>query len=938
MEEKQIIKRNGDKQNIKIAKIQTRLENLKFGNTETGKLAPLNIPIIYIVKSTVNQIGHAANTSDLDVLSAELAYSHYLRDPQYDTFASRIFTSNLLKNIYSNIYNNIDAAPVDKSAAFKQIQLNSVKHISHMLWNNVTDSGQKSSLLHPTVYSAFTKYADKFQTIIQPIRNYDKRYRSICKLIDGQYLQRVGVINNGKVRRFIIETPQYMYLRVATSIVLNKPARKKELVHSRNILRTQYIAASGSDTGFDAFYNAVKYDYLAFGAKSPVYTAYDITVTDEQFAAIKQYYDIISTGLATFATPTMLNAGTRNRQYASCFLMEPKDDSLQAMMKMNETIAFTSKGGGGNAIHADIYRSNGAYIADTNGHTRGPTPLMVVHDSTMKLVDQGGGKREGVVAVYTSLWNANTLPQLRLRKGVSKDSKSGHKVFYGLWISDHFMRCLFAKRDWYLFDPAVAGHLRELYDKVYNHTLPNAPLTSVNDINKYWAPDKFAFTNAYEKLVLAGKWTEKMPATELYRKHILPRLRDSGVPYCLSKDNTNAMNPQCGMIHGSNLCCEITLHTNPQEYAVCTLASIAVNSFVTDNVTPYKYVKQLITKSGELINIIKYYDFAALQKTVRCITRGLNRVIDINMYPVLEMENASFKRRPIGIGTQGLADALIALGMPFGSNAALTFTRIVQENIYYAALWESTELAKQHGPYKTYAGSPACRGILHPDMYATRTGSAVIYTCDWNALRARIQQYGLRNSTVCANMPTGSTSYILGNSISFETYHAAIARWAVGVKTYVVLIDQLINDIKMCGGTWNATLAEQIIKNRGIRGLDLFNNGTPTKTPSLALETLWNLYATTKEINMDTVVNMAAARQPFCDQSQSMNVYYKNVGYNNTLRTLFKGWKSGLKCLSYYTRSEGTQEQIIGTNRRKNTNKSNNNICYNRDDCESCSS
>lgn len=921
MEEKQIIKRSGKKQNIEISKIQTRLENLKKGITETDKIAELNIPIINIVTNVVNQIGHATTTSDLDILAAELAYKQYLKDWQYDVFAARIYISNLLKNIYCVIRNSY-------KEDVNKIKNNIVYYISQMLWNNVTDVGKKSALLHPTIYSAFTKYADRFQKIIKPVRNYNKRYRSINKLVDGHYLQKVGIFNNkGGVDRVVIETPQFMYLRVAASVVLNKPAHKKEFTHSREMLRKFYIEASGSDKGFDKLYEAVKYDYLAFGAESPKYEQYDITISDAQFAEIKEFYDYISTGAATFATPTMLNAGTRNRQYASCFLIEPKEDSLHGMMKINETIAFTSKGGGGNAIHGDIYRSAGSYIADTNGITSGPTSLMEVHDNTMKLVDQGGGKRKGVVAVYTSLWNINTISQLKLREAVSDNSSSGHMVFYGLWISDHFFRTLITKRDWYLFDPMIAGHLRELYDHKFSHEMPQKKFTTEEEINKYWNPQDFAFTNAYEKLVLAGKWKEKIAATQLYITHILPRLRDSGIPYCLSKDNVNSMNMQCGMIHGSNLCCEIVLHTNPQEFAVCTLSSIVVSNFVTDTPTPHKFVKTLIHKSGKKIEIIKYYDFAALQKVTRKFVRGLNKVIDINMYPVLEMQNSSFKRRPIGIGIQGLADALIHLGLPFGSEESIKFTREVQENMYYAALWESSILAKECGPYPTYNKSPASRGILHQDMYAARTGITVPTTCDWGALRKQIKKYGLRNSTVCANMPTQSTSNILGNSQSFETYHSIISRWVVDVKEYIVLIDQFIDDLKLCGGEWNDELIEKIVINRGIRGIDLFNNGKPTaETP--ALKKLWDLYITTKELSMITVVNMAAARQPFCDQSQSMNVHYNIVGYKNSIKTLLLGWKMGLKCLSYYTKSEGTREQIIGKR---------NNICYNKENCESCS-
>lgn len=474
--------------------------------------------------------------------------------------------------------------------------------------------------------------------------------------------------------------------------------------------------------------------------------------------------------------------------------------------------------------------------------------MLRVFNNTSRYVDQGGNKRPGAFAVYLEPWHGDIFDFLNARKNTGKEEMRARELFYALWIPDLFMKRVENDQNWTLMCPNECPGLADV-----------------------WGEE---FESLYEKYESEGRGTETVKAQKLWSAIIESQI-ETGTPYMLYKDSCNRKSNQqnLGTIKCSNLCTEIVEYTSKDEIAVCNLASLALNRYVKDDRT---------------------YDFKKLAEVTRVITRNLNRIIDINFYPLEEARNSNMRNRPIGIGVQGLADALILMRYPFDSDESQQLNRDIFETIYYAALQESCELAKELGPYQTYEGSPVSKGILQFDMWNVTPSNR----WDWPSLREQIRQYGVRNSLLLAPMPTASTAQILGNNESFEPYTSNIYTRRVLSGDFQVVNQHLLKDLSD-RSLWNDDLKNEIISQ----------NGSIQKIDSIPSD-LKRLYRTVWEIPQKNLINMAADRGAYIDQSQSLNIHLAEPSFAKMSSMHFYAWKKGLKTGLYYLRTRPAADPI----------------------------
>lgn len=572
---------------------------------------------------------------------------------------------------------------------------------------------------------------------------------------------------------------------------------------------------------------------------------------DDIDSAIETYH-LMSKRVFTHATPTLFNAGTPRPQMSSCFLLTMKSDSIDGIYSTLADCATISKyaGGIGLAIH-DI-RAKGSYVAGTNGNSNGIVPMVRVFDATARYVDQGGGKRKGSFAMYIEPWHADIEEFLELKKNNGKEEYRARDLHYALWVPDLFMRRVEADGNWSLFCPNEAKGLSDVYGDEFD-----------------------ALYEQYENT--PGLARKTMRAQELWTLMLLTQI-ETGTPYMLYKDACNKKSNQknLGTIKCSNLCTEIIQFTSADEIAVCNLASINLRSFVDHDE--------------------ETYDFKGLFAVTKVIVRNLNRVIDGNYYPVAEAKRSNMRHRPIGVGVQGLADVFIELGYPFECVEARKLNRDIFETIYFACCTASMELAKTDGPYETFYGSPISQGIFQFDMWDQKPNPELRW--DWAQLRADVMEFGVRNSLMVAPMPTASTAQILGNNEACEPFTSNIYSRRVLAGDFVLINDHLVRDlIKL--GLWSPTIKQQIIADRGsVQQVAAI----PTK--------LRELYKTVWEIKQKRILEMAADRGAFIDQSQSTNIHMDKPTIGKLTSSHFFGWKLGLKTGLYYLRTKAKSDPI----------------------------
>jgi ribonucleoside-diphosphate reductase alpha chain len=646
-------------------------------------------------------------------------------------------------------------------------------------------------------------------------------------------------------------------------------------------------------------------------------------------------YELMSNKYFTHATPTLFNAGTNRPQLSSCFLLSMKDDSIDGIFSTLKDCAMISKWAGGIGLHAHNVRAKNSRIRGTNGISNGLVPMLRVFNNTARYVDQGGGKRNGSIAIYLEPWHRDIEDFLLLRKNHGNEEDRARDLFYAMWIPDLFMRRVKENSTWTLFCPDENPGLADVHGE--------------------------EFEQLYEKYENEGNGTT-IQARDLWYK-ILESQIETGTPYICYKDAANRKSNQqnLGTIKSSNLCTEIIEYSSPTEYAVCNLASIGLSNFVN-------------TETRE-------FNYDMLYKVTKVVTKNLNKVIDINYYPIPETEYSNKLHRPIGIGVQGLADVFIMMKVGFDSLEAAEINERIFETIYYGALQTSMEIARKRTPlikkikelkynldnldkilfdtnkikamrneynslmknmklteeeknkdkflgtYSSYEGSPMSNGSLQFDLWEQSPYGMY----DWDGLKRSIKEYGVRNSLLLAPMPTASTSQILGNNECIEPYTSNIYIRRTLAGEFVVINKHLIKDL-LDLGIYNEGLKNEIIRNNGsVQNIDIIPDNIKA------------IYKTVWEIGNKTLINMAATRGKYICQSQSLNLFLDTPDFQKLSSMHFYSWSKGLKTGIYYLRTKPVaqaQQFTIEPEKKKGSATEEPIKACRRDnpDCEACGS
>ena len=734
-----VIKRSGRIEDMRFDNVTNRIKNLTYGlsdKCDSSKVAQ------QVFSSMYDNI----TTQEIDTLSAEICVGMITSDPDYEILATRIVASNIQKVCPNNFH-----------LAMRKLQKADV----------ITDE--------------VVEVAQQVKEHIKTDRDFEFGYFGL-KTLEKSYLQRV----DGK----LIETPQYMFMRVAIGI------------HGKDI------------------------------------------------PAVLETYDKMSQGFFIHATPTLFNAGTPRPQMSSCFLIAGKDDSIDGIYGTLTECAQISKWAGGIGMHIHNIRGNKSRIRGTNGQSDGIIPMLRVFNATARYVNQAG-RRKGSIAVYLEPWHSDIMEFLELRLNQGDEEARCRDLFSAMWIPDLFMKRVEEGGNWSLFCPDKAKGLSDCYGK--------------------------DFEELYTKYEEEGLANATIPAADVW-KAILKSQTETGTPYMLYKDACNAKSNQknLGVIKSSNLCTEILEYTDKDETSVCNLASIALPKYVNKET--------------------KTFDYEKLHEVTKTVTKNLNRVIDRNFYPVETARRSNMKHRPIGLGVQGLADVFILCGLPFDCEESRLMNAHIFETMYHAALEASSELAEVEGSYESFEGSPASQGILQPDMWEGETKFSGRY--DWDAMRERVKTKGLRNSLLMAPMPTASTAQILGNNECFEPYTTNIYLRRTLAGEFVVVNNHLVNDLKK-RGLWSKEMKDLMVKA----------GGSVQNIVDIP-DDIKNLYKTVWEISQKCIIDMAADRGQFIDQSQSMNLFMESPTMSKLSSMHMYAWKAGLKTGMYYLRSKAKARPI----------------------------
>ena len=554
-------------------------------------------------------------------------------------------------------------------------------------------------------------------------------------------------------------------------------------------------------------------------------------------------YDLLSKKKFTHATPTLFAAGTPRQQLSSCFLIAMSGDSIDGIFDTLKDCAKISKHAGGIGIHCHNIRARGSAIRGTNGISDGLVPMMRVFNNTARYVNQGG-RRNGSFAVYLEPWHADIEDFLKLKLNTGAEEERARDLFYALWIPDLFMERVDADGEWSIFCPDECPGLADVWGS--------------------------RFRELYAKYESEGRARKVLSARKLWFM-ILDAQMETGTPYLLYKDAANGKSNQqnLGTIKSSNLCSEIIEYSAPDETAVCNLASISLPAFV---------------QGGR-------FDFDELRRVAGVAIRNLNRVIDVNYYPTPSTERSNMRHRPVGLGVQGLADVFAMLKLDWESPEAADLNQRIFEHMYFAAVEMSASIAKVEGAYSTFNGSPASEGKLQPDLWGITPITEKDGTLSWSELR-KLASQGIRNSLLIAPMPTASTSQILGNNECFEPFTSNLYTRRVLAGEFIMLNKHLMSEL-IEAGIWNEGLKQQIVAR----------NGSVQGIAEIPVE-IQGRYKTSWEMKQRTLIDMAAARGAFIDQSQSLNLFVADPNYAKLTSMHFYTWRTGLKTGCYYLRTK----------------------------------
>jgi ribonucleoside-diphosphate reductase alpha subunit len=728
-------------------------------------------------------------------------------------------------------------------------------------------SGDSTEMLFDKVTKRLQKLnqAPEFEPLsVQPDKVAQKVFSS---MYDGISTADIDNLTAEVAIGMITENPDYETLAMRVTVSnLQKNCPKcfsdaMVALHVKGIVSNEFMKCVAIRLDGEIVHKR-DYDFGYFGIKTlqkgylnegetPQYLLMRVAVGihGDDIERVVETYNLMSQKYFTHATPTLFNAGTVRPQMSSCFLVAMKDDSIDGIYETLKECAHISKWSGGIGIHCSNIRANGTRIKGTNGVADGIVPMLRVFNNTARYVNQGGGKRKGSFAIYLEPWHADIMEFLELRLNQGDEEMRCRDLFTAMWIPDLFMEKVEKDLDWHLMCPHECPGLPDVYGEQFNEL--------------------------YRMYVAQGRFKKAVKARTIWDAMLKSQI-ETGTPYMCYKDSVNAKSNQAnlGVVKSSNLCTEIMEVSGPDETAVCNLASICLPTFVKD---------------GE-------FDFTKLSEVTRVITRNLNRVIDKNYYPTEAARKSNMRHRPIGIGVQGLADVFQMLGLSFDEPRARDLNRNIFEMIYYAALFESCDLAKEEGPYETYEGSPASQGILQFDMWGVQSNPM------FDVLKESIKQHGLRNSLLVAPMPTASTAQIMGNNEAFEPYTTNIYLRRTLAGEFVMVNKHLVRDLQKIG-KWNPQIKNEIIRAGGsVQNLDI----------PLDLK---NIYRTVWEIPQKSILDMAADRGAYIDQSQSLNIFMENPTVAKLSSMHFYGWKKGLKTGMYYlrTRAKAKPQQVTVT-------------------------
>tara|TARA_Y100000389_G_scaffold174968_1_gene185336 strand:+ start:434 stop:2653 length:2220 start_codon:yes stop_codon:yes gene_type:complete len=559
-------------------------------------------------------------------------------------------------------------------------------------------------------------------------------------------------------------------------------------------------------------------------------------------SAMKSYH-MMSNKRFTHATPTLFYAGLIRSQMLSCFLIG-MDDSIEGIFDTIKDCALISKYAGGIGLHLSNIRGSGAWVKGTQMESPGIVAMLQVVNETVKYLNRNN-KRHSSIAAYLEPWHTDVESFLEIRSNTGNQEEKCRDIFTALWVPDIFMEHVENDLDWYLFSPDVSPRL---YDT--------------------WGDE---FRTVYFEEIVAGNYTQRIKARDLWAKIVTSQI-ETGTPYLVYKDSCNSKSNQqnLGTIRSSNLCAEIVQYSDSKEFSCCTLASIGLPAFVDAET--------------------KTYDYEKLRETVEQVVSNLDSVIDRNFYPVERSSASNYNHRPLGIGVQGLMDVFQILDLPIESDEAAELNRRIFENIYYAAATRSCQLAEKLGTYKSYEGSPASKGQLSYDLWGEIPRDNTI---NWKLLKENIKKHGLRHSLLVACMPTASTSQILGNTECFEPLSSNVFSRRTLMGEFIVSNKILVSKMQKLG-LWTEEVQQQLMADRG-----------SIQKIKCIPDNIKKVFKTVWEISQKVLIDMAADRGPFVDQSQSLNLFLKSPEFNQVSSMHFYAWKKGLKTGIYYLRSQG---------------------------------
>ncbi|MGE7139428.1 ribonucleoside-diphosphate reductase subunit alpha [Luteibacter sp. NPDC031894] len=735
-----VTKRNGGQEAVDVNKIVRAVTRSADG---LHAVDPMRVAL-----KTIGGLYDGATTQELDQLSIRTAAALTAEEPEYGQLAARLLS-----------------AFIDKEVAGQEIQS----------FSQSVATGFELGILNERLRDFVQVNARKLNDAIDLGASRRFEYFGLRTVYDRYLLRH-------PTKRFVIETPQYFFMRIACALGGNDVAETLELY--RMLSSLEYLASS----------------------------------------------------------PTLFNAGTAHEQLSSCFLLDSPQDALESIYAKYGDVAQLSKFAGGIGLAYSRIRSRGSLIKGTNGHSNGLVPWLKTLDASVAAVNQGG-KRKGAACVYLESWHADIEEFLELRENTGDDARRTHNLNLANWVPDLFMRRVEADGDWSLFDPKIVPHFVDTWGA--------------------------AFDAAYETAEAAGLAAKTIKARELYAR-MLRSLAQTGNGWMTFKDRSNATSNQTALpqnvIHLSNLCTEILEVTNENETAVCNLGSINLARHVVDG----------------------RFDYDKLATTVRTAVRQLNRVIDLNFYPIATAKTANMKWRPVGLGVMGLQDVFFKLRLPFDSDEARNLSTRIAEEIYFHALSMSNEIAGRDGAHPGFDESRAANGELQFDYWpaATPTGREA----RWAELREKIKAKGLRNSLLIAIAPTATIASIAGCYECIEPQVSNLFKRETLSGDFLVVNRYLVEELKTLG-LWTAEVRDQIKLAEGsVQGIGAIP------------EQLRAVYRTTWELPQKALIDLAAARGAYIDQSQSLNLFMENPNIGQLSSMYMYAWKSGIKT-TYYLRS-----------------------------------